>query len=252
MNSYTVRQVAKMAGVSVRTLHHYDHIGLLKPAARTVAGYRLYQEAELLRLQQILFFKELDLSLNEIRRILDDTAFDPVAALAGHRRVLKQRVQRLLRLLQTVDNTILKLTEEDNRMTLTDADLYEGFSTEQIEAYRQEVNERYDPERVTESYRRIGKMSKLEWKNLKEEGAAISREIAAGMEQPPDSPVVQQLIARHHAMIEKFYPAPAEVYRELGRLYIEDSRFKAYYDEFRPGLAEFMQKAMNCFADHAV
>src|SRR5512140_2485562 len=100
---YAVKQLAKMAGVSVRTLHHYDQIGLFKPSARTTAGYRQYGEKDLLRLQQILFFRELDFSLSEIKKILDRPGFDQTAALVNHRTLLRERVQRLHRLVKTID-----------------------------------------------------------------------------------------------------------------------------------------------------
>ena len=126
--THTVRQLASLAGISVRTLHHYDHIGLLTPSARSAAGYRLYGTEDLLRLQQILLFRELDLPLEEIRRILDDPGFDPVRALAQHRRTLELRAERLARLLHTIDRTIARLTEVD--MSLTDEELYEGLPKE--------------------------------------------------------------------------------------------------------------------------
>ena len=217
--AYTVHQLATLAGVSVRTLHHYDHIGLLRPSARTAAGYRLYRETDLLRLQQILFFKELDLPLDEIRRVLDDPGFDQVAALAQHRRTLALRVERLGQLLNTIDRTIAKLTEVD--MSLTDEELYEGFSTEQIERYKREVKEQYDPVLVEESQRRVGKMSKAEWQGVKDEGDAIARAMAALMDEAPGGPAVQATIARQHAWIEHFYPCSAEVFRGLGQLYTE-------------------------------
>ena len=149
MNAYTVSQVAKMAGISVRTLHHYDQIGLLKPADRTEAGYRLYREPELLRLQQILFFKELEMPLEEVRQILDDPGFDQVTALDHHRGMQQGRLERLARLLNTIDRTIDRLAEDD--MTLTDEELYEGFTTEQIERYKREAREIYDPALVEET-----------------------------------------------------------------------------------------------------
>jgi len=106
MKAYTISQLAKMAGVSVRTLRHYDQIGLLKPSSRTEAGYRLYERQDLLRLQQILFFRELDFPLSEIQDILDDPAFDQVQALEGHRRRLERRMARLTQLLRTLDKTL--------------------------------------------------------------------------------------------------------------------------------------------------
>lgn len=249
MPAYTVRQVAKMAGVSVRTLHHYDHIGLLRPATRTEAGYRLYEEADLLRLQQILFFKVLGFSLADIERILDDPGFDQVEALQHHRRRLQQRSQQLAQLLKTIDKTIAKLAEDK---LMTDEELYEGFTPEQIERYQREVNERYDPELVRISKERLGKMNKAQWQALKAEGEAVTRQIAQMADQAPDDPAVQQLIARHHAMIEQFYPASAELYRGLGQLYVEHDEFRAHYEQVRPGLADFMQAAMAHYADHVL
>jgi DNA-binding transcriptional MerR regulator len=236
-----------MAGVSVRTLHHYDHIGLLEPPARTAAGYRLYGETELLRLQQILFFKELDLPLSEVRSILDDPEFDQVRALQAHRRMLEGRVERLAQLLQTVDKTIQKLTEDT--MSMTDEELYEGFTKEQIERYKREAREMYDPALVEESQRRVGKMSKTQWEVVKLEGDEVTRGIAGLMDREPGDPEVQALIARHHAWIENFYPASADVYRGLGQLYTSHPEFRAFYDRYRPDLADFMAAAMARYAD---
>jgi DNA-binding transcriptional MerR regulator len=245
--AYTVGQLAKMAGVSVRTLHHYDQIGLLKPPARTEAGYRLYGEPELLRLQQILFFKELDMPLDEVRHILDDPGFDQVAALEGHRQALQQRMERLARLLKTIDRTIDRLTEDD--MTLKDEELYEGFTTEQIERYKREAREMYDPALVAESERRVKKMSRAEWQAVKDEGEAVTTGLAALIDRAPGDAEVQRLIARHHAWIENFYPCSAEVYRGLGQGYVEHPEFRAFYEKVHPGLADFMAAAMNHYAD---
>ncbi len=250
MEGYTVRQLAKLAGVSVRTLHHYDHIGLLKPSSRTAAGYRLYAADELRRLQQILFFRELDFSLKDIRRILDDPNFDPVDALCNHRRLLAEQMVRLSRLLKTVDKTILELMEET--MSLTDAELYEGFSCEQIERYRREVREKYDPARVAEADRRVRKMSKERWTTVKAEGDAVARDLAALADLAPDAAAVQAVIARHHAWIENFYPADAAVYAGLGQLYTDHPEFRAHYDKYRPDLADFMRAAMEHFAEHTL
>ena len=250
MKAYTVSEVAKMARVSVRTLHHYDHIGLLEPAARSAAGYRLYEEPDLLRLQQILFFKELDLPLSEIRDVLDDPEFDQVEALRNHRRLLRKRAERLDRLLETIDKTIRRLEEGD--MTLTDQELYEGFTEEQIERYKREAREMYDPALVRESKRRLKKMSRDQWQAVKAEGEAVTTGLAALIDREPGDPEVQALIAGHHAWIENFYPCSAEVYRGLAQGYVEHPEFRAFYEKVRPGLAEFMQTAMNYYADQVL
>jgi len=250
VKAYTVSQVAKMAGVSVRALHHYDQIGLLKPSARTGAGYRLYGEPELLRLQQILFFKELDMPLGEVRQILDDPGFDQMAALEHHRQLLHRRMERLKRLLKTIDRTIDKLTEDD--MTLTDEELYEGFTTEQIERYKREAREMSGPAQVEESEQRVKKMSRAEWKAVGAEGEAVTTALAALADREPGDAEVQALIARHHAWIENFYPCSAEIYRGLAQGYVEHPEFRAFYEKYRPGLADFMSAAMNHYADQVL
>ncbi|MCP4539029.1 MAG: MerR family transcriptional regulator [Chloroflexi bacterium] len=159
MKAYTVSQLAKIAEVSVRTLHYYDHVDLLKSSLRTAAGYRLYEEQNLLRLQQILFFKELDFPLNEIRNILNDPEFDQVEALKNHRRLLQKQAKQLTQLLKTIDKTIQRF--EEGKMGMTDEELYEGFTKEQIERYKREARERYDPALVQESERWVRKMSKV-------------------------------------------------------------------------------------------
>jgi DNA-binding transcriptional MerR regulator len=247
---YTVRRLASIAGVSVRTLHHYDAIGLLKPTTRSAAGYRLYGEADLLRLQQILFYKELDLPLGAIRDLLEDPGFDPVAALRSHRRALEQQVERLTRLLNTVDKTIAKLKETD--MELTDEELYEGFSKEQIERYEREARERWDPQLVAQTQKRVRSMSREQWNAVKREGDEVTRRLAELMGRAASDPDVQQAIGRHHAWIEHFYPAPAALYRGLGEGYAEHPDFRAFYEKYRPGLADFMKEAMAYYAKHTL
>ena len=248
--AYTVGQVAKTARVSIRALHHYDHIGLLRPSSRTAAGYRLYGESDLLRLQQILFFEELDSPLRQIQDTLDDPVFDHLEALENHRRLLRKQAERLARLLMTVDKTNQRLREDG--VELTDGDLYEGFAQEQVERYEREARELYDPELVKESERRIRKMSKTQWEGLKREGEEVTRLIAGLIDKPAGDPEVQTLIGQHHGWIERFYDAPAEVYRGLGELYAEHDDFRDYYNKYRAGLADYMRAAMAYYADHVL
>jgi DNA-binding transcriptional MerR regulator len=249
-DGYTVRQLAKLAGVTVRTLHHYDQIGLLRPNARTAAGYRLYGETDLLRLQQILLFKEMDVPLEQIREILDDPQFDLVQALRGHRQTLQARAARLETLLLTVDKTIAKLTEDTTMMTVEE--LYEGFPKEQAERYRREARERWDPDFVEATEQRARKLSKAQWQAIQQQGETVTQLLASLMDHSPDDPAVQAAIAQHHAWIENFYPAPADLYRGLGQMYVEHPEFRAFYEKYRPGLAEFMQAAMAHYAGTAL
>ncbi|NLS75725.1 MAG: MerR family transcriptional regulator [Chloroflexi bacterium] len=250
MRAYTIGQLAKMAGVSVRTLHHYDQIGLLEPTSRTAAGYRLYGEADLLRLQQILFFKELEMPLDEVRQVLDDPDFDQVTALQRHRQMVEQRMERLSRLLGTIDRTIERLRE--GTMGLTDDELYEGFSKETRERYRREARERYGVERVEASERKAKQMSKEEWKAVGAEGEAVTQALAALVGRDPSDPEVQAQVARHHAWVEHFYPCGGEVYRGLATMYVDHPEFRAHYEKYRAGLAEFLSAAMLVYAERVL
>ena len=248
--AWTVGETARLAKVSVRTLHHYDHIGLLNPSARTAAGYRQYGEADLLRLQQILFFKELDFPLADIQAILDQPGFDQVQALHDHQRLLQQEADRLGRLLNTIEKTISRLTEDN--MSMTDEELYEGFTPEQIERYAREVNERYDPKIVAESNRRVRNMSKAQWQTVKAEGDAVAQQLAGLMDKQPSDAAVQAAIARHYAWVDNFWHPTAESYRGLGQGYAEHPEFRAFYEKYRPGLADFLRAAMTYYADHTL
>ena len=247
MEVYTVSKLAKLAGVSVRTLHHYDETGLLKPSFRSDSGYRQYQRKDLLRLQQILFYRELDFSLNEIKDILDDPDYDEVRALVNHRHNLEQKIERLSNLLNTLDKTILHY--KGDTMALTDEELYEGFTKEQIERYNKEVDEMYGAGTVQATRERIGKLTKKQWQGVKEEGEAINVEMAELMDLSPDSPEVQELVKRHHAWINNFWTPNAESYKGLGKGYVENSEFRKFYDRYKSGLADFLCAAMEHYAD---
>jgi len=241
---YTVRELALLASVTVRTLHHYDEIGLLSPADRTGAGYRLYGRDELLRLQQILFFRELGMPLADIRESLGDPGFDTVRALKAHRAELRERMKRLRRLVETIDHTIASMEEE---AVLSDEQLYEGFSKEQREVYSREASERW-PEEYAAVTARVRKMTPERWKSIGAEGEEVTRRLAELVGEEPTSDAVQETVARHHAWIENFYPCDADRYTGLAEMYVADERFAAYYDQHAPGLAKHLSSAMKHFA----
>jgi DNA-binding transcriptional MerR regulator len=247
MSPYTVSGLARLAGVSIRTLRYYDEIGLMKPSTRTEAGYRQYDQEDLLRLQQILFYRELDMPLIEIRDILEDEDFNPVEALRSHREGLLARSNRLRRLIETLNTTIEQL--EEGQMRLSDDELFAAFSPEQASRYRQEAREQWGEARVKEAENRLRKLSREEWEKVQAEGGLVAKQLASLMDQPVESPNVQEAIARHHAWIENFYPAPAAVYRGLGQMYAEHPEFRAFYEQYAPGLADYMRQAMELFAD---
>jgi DNA-binding transcriptional MerR regulator len=243
---YTVKQLADLAGVSVRTLHHYDAIGLLQPSRVGENRYRYYADEAVLRLQQILFYRELGFSLGDIQAVLDDPAFDVLAALHAHRAALHDRIQRLMTLIQTVDSTILYLSGE---VTMSQNKLFSGFSSEDEERYAQEAREQYGAEEVDASYARWNSYSDQKKDVIKAEGQAIYTDLVSLMPQGPDSPAVQAVIARWHAHLRYFYEPSIERLRGLGQLYVEHPDFAANFRALDPGLPEFMRAAITHYCD---
>ena len=249
---YSVRQLARLAGVSVRTLHVYDRMGLLQPAVRTDAGYRCYGEAELLRLQQILFYKELDIPLKRILDILDDPGFDLAEALAGHKRALSTRRDRLDTLLHTIDNTIDHLK---NKNMSNFEKLYEGLPREQAAAMRQEAIDNWGEETIVRSEKALLDMSKESLEQLKADQKDISMKLRALRAQDPHGPAVQEQIARHCRNIRGFWgmkegeAIKAKAYKGLGELYASDERYTAVDGKPDPEFAGFMRAAMEHYAD---
>ena len=243
----TVKEVANVAGVSVRTLHHYHKIRLLVPSGATPAGYRLYSETDLERLQQILFFKELGFALAEIGSILDSPEYDRAEELRSHRRLLKTKRERLDELLGLVDRALESTTRSQSMGT---DNMFEGFDETKLEEYKQEVREKYDPKIVAESERRTGSYSKEDWAAVKAEGNAINRRIAALMERGPADPETQEAIGCFYQHInDRFYTCTPEIFRGLGEMYVQEPRFTAFYEKFKSGMAEFMCEAMRIYSD---
>jgi len=247
MNEYSVSKVSQFSGVSIRTLHHYDKIGLLKPKRRAESNYRYYGKDELYRLQQILFYRELGFQLKEIKLILDDPQFDHLRALKFQRiQILKQR-DRLRELLSTIDKTIKNLEEERE---MNENELYQGFPKEQIEAWNKEVDENYDEEIVAESKRNVQAMSAKEGFEVKQEMENIAREMSLLLGTQVSDDRVVNLMQRQHRANEQFYTTSAEMFKGLGEMYVSDARFTQYYDKYAPGTAVFMRDAMVFYADN--
>jgi DNA-binding transcriptional MerR regulator len=245
---YTIKKLAEMAGVSVRTLHHYDAIGLVTPGSRSASGYRLYGEEELLRLQQVLFYRELDMSLEEIGRILDRPDYDPVAALEAQARLLTARALRIARLIDTVGRTIGRIKGES---MLSDEELYAGFDKAEIEKVKAEAKERWGgTEAYAQSQRRVAKMSRDEWAKVIAEGEAVDRAAAEAMRRgdDPASASAQSIMARKFEHLRAFYEPTPEMFAGLGRMYVEDERFKKRYEDLAHGLADYLGRAMAAFA----
>lgn len=246
---YTVKKVASIANISVRTLHHYDAIGLLKPESVSESGYRLYSDKDLERLQQILFYRELGFDLKEIKRIMNSPLYDRKTALEEHRLMLTAQRKRIDTLIASVDKT-LDAVKKGKKMTAEE--MFEGLDKAQVDEWTKEAYEKYDKALVDESVRRTSKYTKEDWVRIMAEGKKNHDDIAALMDKGPADPEVQRLIGEWHAMICKYYyECTMEIFRGLGELYVNDPRFKANYEQIKPGMAQFMHDAIMIYATRA-
>lgn len=246
---YTVKQLANLAGVTTRTLHYYDEIGLLRPASYGDNGYRYYGDEAVLHLQQILLYRELDFRLDEIKTIIDRPDFDLIHALESHRTGLQERVNRLTNLIETVDRTMKHIRGE---LEMSTQDFYAGFDEEKQKEYAQEAQRRWGDE-VTRSQKRWSAYSRDEKNSILAQMSEISTQIAADMDQGPQSPVVQNWIDRWYRHINQyFYECSLEVFEALGHGYNQDPEFQATYEKIRPGLAAFMEQAMTHYCAERV
>lgn len=243
---YTVHKLAQLAGITVRTLHHYDQIGLLKPSFSGSNGYRYYEEKELLILQQILFFRELEFSLEQIKQIMQSPNFNSVSVLKEQRKMLEIKRNRIDKLLSTIDARI------EGGESMKNDNLYGGFTKKQMEEYKEEAKKRWGhTDAYKQSVERTKHFTKADYDRIAQEGVALTSQIASLQEKgfAIDSPEVQKMIAQHFNSLRTFYEPSYEMYRGLGQMYVDDPRFTAYYEKFGKGLAVFMRDAMKHFAD---
>jgi DNA-binding transcriptional MerR regulator len=245
--TYTVQQLARLSGISVRTLHYYDEVGLLKPGRVQRNGYREYGEAELLALQQILFFKELDFTLEDIKRMMQSPGFDVREALRDQKRLLRIKRHRLDGLIKSIDKTIKNMN--DNK-EIDNEELYDAFKDDDVKQYQDEVKQRWgNSDAYKQSMARVSKMTKKEMAQLKEDGKKHTQAIADAMDKGISHPDVQALISKSHEGVNFFYDCDVEFFRNLGKMYVADPRFTAYYEKFRPGLAVFVRDAIEYYCD---
>lgn len=243
---YSVKELADLAGVSRRTLHYYDEIGLLRPSDVGENGYRAYDEQALMRLQQILFYRELDFELERIKAILDEPGFDLVTALQGHRAALEKRRARLSTLLETVNSTIMHLVGEVN---MSDKNVFRGFSEEQQKAYEKQATEQWGEARVQPSVKLWNSYGKARQQEIMEEGSRNYTDIVSEMDKEPESAEVQTIVKRWHQHLYYFYEPSLEVLRGLGNTYNDHPDFNATFTAIHPDLPSFLQKAINYYVD---
>ena len=242
---FTVKQLSKLAGITPRTLHYYDEIGLLKPSRVGDNGYRYYGEETLLRLQQILLYRELDLPLEDIKRIMGRHGFDILSALESHKAELRKRIAHLERLVTTVDNTISHLKGEKE---MSKKQLFETISEEQQAEYEKEAMQMYDPKIVKASNKKWKSYSAADKQRIGEEGNSVYQAFLDAMPKGAASPEAQAAVERWRRHMENFWSPNDEQLVGLAHLYNDDPRFKANYDKVHPRLAEFVLEAVTLYA----
>lgn len=247
MRVYTVKQLADLADVTPRALHYYDQIGLLRPTTLGKNGYRYYDDAAALRLQQILFYRELDMGLKAIREILDSPDFDVEDALRQHREGMSKRAGRLNHLIDTIDNTIMHLRGVKE---MSASELFEGFDDETQARYEQEASEMYDPQIVKDTSRRWKTYTAEDKSRIMAEGGAIYRELAGLIDRDPADPDVQAALGRWHQHLRAFYEPTPEILRGLGHGYEEQAEFAAFFAAMHPDMPGFLRRAIDCYVDN--
>jgi MerR family transcriptional regulator, thiopeptide resistance regulator len=250
VNGYTVGEVARMAHVSVRTLHHYDGIGLLTPSGRSAAGYRMYSETDLQRLRQVLFYRELEFGLEQIAEILADATAGTDDHLRRQHRLLRQRRAR--------DEALLAALEKEMEaramgISLTPEEQLEIFGTDKLDEYAEEAGQRWGgTDAWRESQRRTAAYTKDDWIAIKAEADASINGFAEALRagEPATGTVAMDVAEAHRQHISRwFYDCDRAMHRGLADIYTGDDRYIAAYDEIEPGLAVYVRDAIYANAD---
>jgi DNA-binding transcriptional MerR regulator len=244
-----VGEVAALAGVTVRTLHHYDRIDLLSPSGRTAAGYRQYSAADLDRLHEVLLYRELGFSLEDVATLLDAPDADPEAHLRRQHRLLRDRLERTRAMVAAVEK---EMEARSMGISLTPEERFEVFGDWLPEEYEAEAEEKWgDTDAWAQSQRRTRGYSKNDWVRIKAEGDDIERRFAAALQSGagPDSAEAMDLAEEHRQQLTRnFYDCPPAMHAGLGRMYVEDERFTAHYEQIAPGLAQYVSTAVQANA----
>ncbi len=235
-----------MAGITPRTLHYYDEIGLLKPSRIADNGYRYYGPEAMLYLQQILLYRELELPLDEIKQIMADPDFDSLSALESHREALRKRINQMEHLIATVDKTISHLKGDT---VMSEKQFFEGFSEEQQAEYEKEAMQMYDPETVRASNAKWRSYSAAEKQRIGEQGNAAYAALLEAMPKGPGSPEAQAGVELWHRHMEYFWVPNDDQLLGLAEMYNEDPRFKQNYDRIDPQLAGFIREAVKIYVE---
>jgi len=244
---YTVQKLGRLAGISTRTLRYYDELGILKPAMINSSGYRIYGQKEVDLLQQILFYRELGVSLENIKKIIQSHSFDSTEALRQHHIKLLEKKKQLEALIKNVEKSIAMA---EGRIKMTDQEKFEGFKQKLIDEneakYGKEAREKYGDEAVEKSNARLKNMSKEDFEKMKALSDQIEETLAEALETgDPAGPLGQKAAELHKEWISMWWGYyDKEAHAGLARMYVDDERFKAYYDKKQSGTAEFLRDAI--------
>lgn len=244
---YTVQKLAQMAGVSARTLRYYDELGILKPARISTSGYRIYGQAEIDRLQQILFYRELGVNLESIKEIVTAPSFDGAKALREHREKLLEKREQLDVLITNVDKTIA-LTE--GRIIMSDKEKFEGFKQKLVDdneaKYGNEIREKYGDETINKSNQKLKGMTQEQYDELTKLAAEVNETLYEAFKTgDPAGELAQKTADLHRQWLSYSWDSYSkEAHAGLAQMYVDDPRFTAYYDEKQPGAAEFLRDAI--------
>jgi DNA-binding transcriptional MerR regulator len=247
---YTVQKLGLLAGVSTRTLRYYDEIGILKPARINSSGYRIYGQAEVDKLQQILFYKELGLHLDKIKEIVNSPSFNAAKALSEHREQLLDKRTQLDRLIENVESTI---ASNEGRITMSNNEKFEGFKQKMVEdnekKYGKEIRERYGDETVDKSNQKVLNMSQEQHDSVTKLAEEVQSALAEAFKTGDPSSELAQKAAELHKQWLTFYwdQYSKEAHAGLAQMYVDDERFTVYYDKEQPGTAEFLRDAIHIY-----
>lgn len=249
---YTVQKLGQLAGVSTRTLRYYDEIGILKPARINTSGYRIYGRNEVDRLQQILFYRELGVGLDRIKQIVTAPDFDSVQALKQHRQGLLERRQQLDRLIANVDSSIALY---EGGIPMRDADKFSGFKQKIVDDNEQqhgkEVREKYGDAVIDKANAKLMGLSEHDYATLTQLAKDVKATLAQAMETGDPTSDLAQKAAQLHKQWLMYYWSDysAEAHAGLAQMYIDDDRFRAYYDDEKAGSAQFLRDAIRIFTN---
>ncbi|MDD7919959.1 MerR family transcriptional regulator [Actinomycetospora callitridis] len=248
--TWTVGQVAERSGVTVRTLHHYDEIGLLRPSRRSASGYRLYTDEDLVRLQHVVVYRRLGFSLEEVAVLLDDPEADVAGHLRRQRAAVMSRLDELGELVTAIDRA---LEAEVSGIQLTPAEQRELFGEGYKEEYQEEARERWgDTDAWRQSQQRTSQYTKADWQAMKAEMDDIHGRFVVALQagEPADGPAAVDAAEAHRQHITRwFYDCPAEMHACISDMYVSDPRFTKTYEDIAPGLAQYVRDAVHANAE---